>query len=369
MGDGHGGTDRDHVAQPAASPDQVGRHDRLAMPGQERVPGAEQHRQQHGEQADADGEVFRADGVVERGREPVELTDQNARDGQVLGDPVGRRARTGHGGQCAAAHVERRAEQVVRVAAQLVADAPGRERGVLQRDVGRDRGDLVPADALAVPGAVDLHGRLARQVDPPRQLALEPAGGELDDAGSLDIAAAHHRHRDPVAANHDRQGPGHRPALPLGVRRALRDREPAVAVAVDGWLALQRRQLGDVLHRGVGDVVGVEMQAVVVVDGEVAQRMGVRGGRDAKADRRGRAGEGKRRDEPPAPGAAGRGCPHALLLLLIGLIGLHGLTANAAGRRSVPGPKWLARKDRLQNPSARAGSPNDRPTTGVSRVT
>jgi hypothetical protein len=57
----HRRTDGDNVAQPSASPDQVGRHDGLAVPGQERVTRAEQHREHDREQADADSDMPAAD--------------------------------------------------------------------------------------------------------------------------------------------------------------------------------------------------------------------------------------------------------------------------------------------------------------------
>ena len=285
MGDRDGRADGDDVAQPPAPADEIGGHDRLAVPRQEGVPRTEQHRQQHGEQADPDGEVLAADDVVEGRGEPVQLAHEDAGDRQVLGDAVGGRAGAGLGRDRAAAHIQRRAEQVVGVAAQLVADAPGREGRALQRDAGRDRGDLMPADAVAVPGAVDPHGRLVRQVDPPGQVALEAPDGQLNHARSLGVAAALDGHRHPVAADHDRQRARHRAALRPGVRRALGAREATVAARVDRGLALQGRQLGDVLDRRVGEVVVEQMQAVVVVDSEVAERVGGRGGRQSDTER------------------------------------------------------------------------------------
>ena len=57
----------------AAPADQIRRHDRLPVPGQKRVPSAEQHRERDGEQPDQDSEVLGPDDVVERDGEGVQF--------------------------------------------------------------------------------------------------------------------------------------------------------------------------------------------------------------------------------------------------------------------------------------------------------
>ena len=75
----------------------------------------------------------------------------------------------------------------------------------------------------------------------------------------------------------------------------------AVVVGVDLVALLQSRDLGGVDHGQVVDPVRVQLQAVVVVDGEVAQRMGR--SHPGPGDQQARPDQQGRRDPVPGPHA------------------------------------------------------------------
>jgi len=122
----------DNVAQLSASPDQVGRHDGLAVPGQERVTRAEQHREHDREQADADSDMPAADHPVEGVRQLVQLAHGHTGDRDHSCRRIAGGGGTRNHMQDRRALVQRRGQQVVGIAEQGVADALRRHRRVRQ---------------------------------------------------------------------------------------------------------------------------------------------------------------------------------------------------------------------------------------------
>ena len=168
------------------------------------------------------------------------------------GEPSGRRGDVG-----------RRAEEVLRVRAQLVAPALG-GRGRLDDlgAFGRVDDDFLPADAgreVAVP-ELEPGSRRRRLVDGVEAQRLQPAGSRPLDGPTLE-----HAQRRAAAVDAEVEVP----------RRLRGERRPADRVA-----ELERRDLGHVERVVDVDPAAGELDRRVPVDGEVAERVRLRRRRD-----------------------------------------------------------------------------------------
>jgi hypothetical protein len=140
VGHGHGRAEQHRVAGTPPRADQVARDQRLPVPWRERVGGAPEGRNQKGDDDDAEREVTALDqgleaaAAVTRRRGCVDAWRETRARAQRH-----RRGRRGH--------VERRAEQVLRIGAELIACARGRDaRRRESRAVARGQRHLPPAD-------------------------------------------------------------------------------------------------------------------------------------------------------------------------------------------------------------------------------
>ena len=151
VGHGDDQAEVEGMARGAARSDEVGGHDRLAVPRGQRMRGAPEHGDEQRHEDDADREALAAD---ER-REAVlgVLRDAYGRRELAVAGELRRRARDrarGDPGGCLP-DVERALEQVLGIGAQLVGDALlGRVRRNDGRTGGRGDHDLAPAEPVGV---------------------------------------------------------------------------------------------------------------------------------------------------------------------------------------------------------------------------
>ncbi|CAM5525946.1 hypothetical protein SGLAM104S_00911 [Streptomyces glaucescens] len=255
------------------------------MPRGERVQRAEAQRDGQGQGGEAGGEVMSGDQGVQGAGEPVGAARQHGRGGRVTvpflpgqggsagAQAEGRRGDAGRGGQ-----------QLLRVARQFA----GRRRlghvgGGEGRTVAAGR-DLAPAGADV--RAAEADGRPSVPGQRSRQQALHAEGVEARLPRPDLSGAGDDGERGLPPADGDL-------AVPGGPRAALPG--PAVqAQPLDVRPGLRRRDLGEVLDVLDAQVSGGGDQPVVLVDGEVAQRMraGLPGGQqDEHTGRQGGRGE------------------------------------------------------------------------------
>ena len=257
------------VAGPALRPDEIPSHDRLAVPRGERVCGAPEGGEPEREQDRAQREVAAGDerleaaalvrgggGRVERGRGTGAATEREAR----------RRRR----------HVERRAEELPRIRAQLVARALGRDAGAVElRAVARSHDDLAPADPRAEVAVAQRERRpraRRRDVD-----GVEPQ--RLEAAGAGPTLA-------PVLERAQPGGPAVDGELELA-RSRFREARRA-----DGVAELEGRDLRQVEHVVDVDALARELDGRVPVDREVPERVRRGCGRRGEGGETGKEGEG-----------------------------------------------------------------------------
>ncbi len=281
VGGRDGRADGDGVAGTAPAAREVGGHHGLAVPGQQGVPGAQDDRQQDGEQSEGDGE---ASGGAEFGEAGVETAQPGRRPGplrphdRALGGcrtAAGARAEPGMGDAAGAV------EQVAGVVPQFLGDRSARYVGGLDRRPVAPDGDLVPSDPARVAPADDAHGgAVGRETQFGPQPALQAAGAQ---ARGTVLVLEPRGVRSPGQRRGRRVG--RHPEVPCGPVAllgrpggALGVVDGAVAVAVDLRLLLEGGDLGGVGDGEDLDVVGVDGEAEVVVEGEVPQRMGACGG-------------------------------------------------------------------------------------------
>jgi hypothetical protein len=140
----HGRTDGDRLARVGVRTDHVGRHQGLAVAGKERVPGAEQDREQ--QRQDHQGKSMIAD---ETGEGPS--LDQGTPGSDRSLAPGGGHDFAGLEGASRRGHVQRTGEQILGIGKERVADALRRHVRAAQADAFLpDRGDLAPPDVAGV---------------------------------------------------------------------------------------------------------------------------------------------------------------------------------------------------------------------------
>ncbi len=249
-------TEEERVERSPPCADEIAGHDRLAMPRRECVRGTPEGRDQERDQHDAEGEIATGDERLEAttrvrgGLRSVER-GRNTRAAPE-GDPSGR-----------CVDIGRRAEEVLRVRAQLVAPALG-GRGRLDDlgSFGRVDDDLLPADAgreVAVPER-EPGSRRRGVVDGVEAQRLQPARSRPLDGPTLE-----HAQRRAAAVDAEVEVPC----------RLGGERRPADRVA-----ELERRDLGHVERVVDVDAAARELDRRVPVDREVAERMRLRRRRD-----------------------------------------------------------------------------------------
>ena len=298
MRGGHGGAEPHRLPPRTALTDQVGRDHGLAVARRDRVPDAEDDRQQHSEERDRQGELLAGDEAGVRRGQPVHTVRQDAaaRDGRVAAARA-----TGLDAERGGGDGGRRAEQVGRVGLEQGARAlPHHVAG--DRAAQRGRRHLLPAGTPRRAAVLERHRR---------------RGHVRTDEGA--VQAQRRQARGPLDPARTGAGDGERGRPPVQHQRQLRDRtralrrrpgaqltlgEGAVAVGVRGVRGLRQLQ-----GRDLGQVDSVldpylgraDDHAVGRVDGEVAER--VRGGRR-------RQGEEQAPGKPRDGQRAGAGPPH-----------------------------------------------------------
>ena len=155
---------------------------------------------------------------------------------------------------------------------------------------------LVPADARRGEAVDEHHPRTLRDVDRGRQPAVEPRGLQTGRAGAIAVRRRPGGERCDAAVDRHSQCRCERGAAPTCVRRPFGCRDGPVMVGIDRAPGLL---CGDL--RGVDDCVVVDRvrrhdEPVVVVDGEVSQRMRACG--RCRHQHQGRGGEGHRDRAP-----------------------------------------------------------------------
>ena len=254
------------MARRPARPDEVGGDDRLSVPRAERVGRPPEHRQK-----ERDGDDRRAQIVFrDQARKPALGSRRHA--GRCLELPAvdrrrctGGRARRELRGR--RGDIERALEEILRIGAQLVArrgraDArrlDGRAR------VGRRDDDLLPAEAIPVvpvavgkrPAAVRNRAGLDDELEPRR---IEPAYPLRERERPVEL-----RQLEPLPVHRQRQ---------VG-DDLVRERGPVGLLAEPLHLALglERRDLGQVEHVHHVDPVTGRLDAAVLVDREVPERV------------------------------------------------------------------------------------------------
>ena len=195
--------------------------------------------------------------------------------------------------------VDRRRQQVDRVPTQFVGDARDRHRRIDQPDPVAVRRHLPPADPVGQERVPD--GDLRGDIE--RRLGVEPAGQPegRQPAGARDRLnrGVLHGPRQGCAVDGHNDGGGDVRALVDGRRRELGgSRGP---VGGEGLQPLRGGDLGPVEDRRHLDPARQQVDVVVVVDGEVAERVGLRDARRGRPQRStGEAGD------QPAAGPHGR---------------------------------------------------------------
>lgn len=275
-GVGHGdrGGHRQHVPWPGPAPARHRRrgHQGLAVARRERVQRAQGDGDEQGQSGEADGEVAPGHEVVQGPGPAVGTPGEDTGTRRRLPPRVRRERRaTGPHPQRGRPGVGGGGQQVLGVGGQF----PGHR---LLRHVGRGechavapRRDLPPAGPAGGARAPEAEGDGARAGQRGGQPALHAQGVEAGLAGTSARAAAGGREggRTPV----DPEGAvGGGPRAPLPGPRA----QPQ---PLDVGLGLGRRDLGEVLHMVDAELSGSCDQAVVAVDGEVAEGVGAGGAR------------------------------------------------------------------------------------------
>ncbi len=268
---GDRGRDGDGVPQPSFPSSEVGGHDGLAVAGHRRVHGAQHERHQQGQQPERHGQPIGADQRVEPIGQQAGVAGEDVHPGHARrrrGPATVARLRR-HPGR---AYVERRAEQVGGIVAQLARHAPGRDGGVAQPHALPLGGDLPPAHGVAPVGVGE--SQRHRPIDP--QGRGEPAG---EPAGTQPGGAR------PVGEGGAGDPPAQSPPTGIGPYRVpqIGAGPASMDVRRTGRRLLQGGNLGEVHDGEVLDPVPVDRQPVVVVDAEIPQ--GMRGERDGDGER------------------------------------------------------------------------------------
>ncbi len=179
------------------------------------------------------------------------------------------------------ADVQRGGEQVDRVGAQLVGAALAGDRGAGQRDPVADDRHLAPADPVGEVPVGDLEDSRRRQVGVRADRTGQPQGRQPartrdgDHRGSLRLPG------QPLAVHGGDDRVGELRALVGGGPRQLVGRR--CTSRGDDLQLLGGRDLCPVHHRGERHLLRGQREGVRVVDGEVAQRVGL--GRAGRAER------------------------------------------------------------------------------------
>ena len=276
-GVGHGDrrAEEDRVPGAPAGPHEIAGDERLAVAGSQRVRGAPERRHEERDERDSHGQLS---ALYQRLEAAADMDASRPRPEPrcCSGDRSRHKAGSGR------AHLEGRREELSRVGTELVRAALGRHR---RHDepctVPSPDRHLAPADPVGVgsvgerqPPAVrrsSVHRFEAKRGQAPRPLPLRDAVREQLE-----------RRADAVELQLERPGE-------LG----------RVAGGADAVSGLEGRDLGEVEDVVDEDTVARELDAGVVVDGEVAERVRARAARAGECRERG--DDEQRRDERTQP--------------------------------------------------------------------
>ena len=250
--DGDDPAEQDRVERAAPRADEVAGDDRLAVPGRERVRCTPEGRDREREQDHAEREVAAGDERLEAAA--AMLGRRVVVERRRCAAALAQRERSGRRGD-----VERRAEQILRVGAEVVAPARRRDAGGAQLgSVARAYDDFLPADPRAEVAVAE------RQLRPRRRRLVDGVEAERLEAartGPLDAAPLEDAEGRAAAVDAELE-----PAGGLG-------RE---AGAANPLPRLQRRDLGQVERVVDVDAPARELDRRVAVDREVAERVRLR---------------------------------------------------------------------------------------------
>ncbi len=338
MGDGHGQPEPGGVPDRPSRPDEIGRHERLAVPGCQGVPGAQGHGEEDRGQDDQRRQLGAAEQVGDVAHASRHHGRRNGR--RCAGRDRRRRRRSRRSGRARGRGGDRGAADRRRIGCR-----EGRGPGAWSADGEDDAGDI---EGLGQP-ILGISGQPARDVDIGRggvagdrldplavpddhhlapadplrvRAVLEGDGGGAEAARHLRAPLAHDPHgRHAARPGGELQAGGmqfqvHRPAARVEVQLAAQVEARrlagriglaighfAVPVGVDRQSLLERRDLGEVDDHVHVDRVGLDPQRGVVVDREVPERMSRRDRRPRPADRGG--GEDGEGDRPDGGGSHG----------------------------------------------------------------
>jgi hypothetical protein len=278
--DGNGRAEEERVPGAPAGAHEVAGDECLAVARCEGVRGTPERRDEQRDEDDTEGELAPLDQLLEAAAD----TGTSGRRSERRGRSRGRARHEAGGGR---AHVERRREQLLRVGAELVRAALCRNGGGHEpRTFARPDGDLAPADPVRV-GAV--YERQHPPVDRCAVHGLEAKGRQAPRALPLRDAVRDRVERDADAVELELEPPGE---------------HGRVAWRADAVTGLEGGDLGEIEHVMDEHAVARELDAGVVVDGEVAER--VRAGAPGTGEGREPGDEHHRDEHPPLHASAFR---------------------------------------------------------------